>query len=105
MNFALSHHDIENGTYPFNNVEPQLNRADVEWLLATHENRHGPVDWSDENQQEQGGLDLRSADLFGADLSGLPFAPLQGGSAWNEESGWTNEQRRMAAVILNKGQS
>src|SRR5438874_1117492 len=41
--------DIEEGIYPFKGIE--LSRADVEWLLATHESRglRGPVDWSDEN--------------------------------------------------------
>ena len=37
--------DIERGMYPFKGV--RLSRADVEWLLATHENERGPVDWSD----------------------------------------------------------
>ena len=41
----------------------KLNRADVEWLLATHENGRGPVIWSDETQRERIGLDLRGADL------------------------------------------
>src|SRR6266566_949189 len=30
--------DIEQGIYPFKAIEPKLTRADVEWLLATHEN-------------------------------------------------------------------
>src|SRR5437016_2827225 len=37
--------DIEKGIYPFKEVK--LSRADVEWLLATHENGQGPVDWND----------------------------------------------------------
>jgi hypothetical protein len=53
--------DIENSTYPFKNVK--LNRADVEWLLATHENGRGPVDWNDEKQRNRLGLDLRGANL------------------------------------------
>ena|SRR2546425_12753729 len=53
--------DIEQGTYPFKDMK--LARADVEWLLATHEKGHEPVDWSDEHQQEHLGLDLRGADL------------------------------------------
>src|SRR5262249_54340451 len=31
--------------YPFEGVA--LDRADVEWLLATHENGRGPIDWAD----------------------------------------------------------
>jgi len=34
--------DLEQGIYPFKDIK--LNRADVEWLLATHMNGRGPVD-------------------------------------------------------------
>jgi len=34
--------NIEKSLYPFKGIH--LNRADVEWLLATHENDRGPVD-------------------------------------------------------------
>jgi hypothetical protein len=50
--------DIQRNIYPFSSVK--LDRADVEWLLATHENGHGPVD-------------LRGADLSHAFLRFLPF--------------------------------
>jgi uncharacterized protein YjbI with pentapeptide repeats len=63
--------------YPFRGVP--LDRADVEWLLATHAGGRGPVDWSDPAQRTREGLDLRGADLAGADLSGLPLARLRGG--------------------------
>src|SRR5947207_982956 len=33
--------DINKGIYPFKDIK--LNRADVEWLLATHESGRGPV--------------------------------------------------------------
>lgn len=33
--------NIEQGIYPFKDIK--LTRADVEWLLATHENGRGPV--------------------------------------------------------------
>lgn len=69
--------DIEHGIYPFKGVK--LNRADVEWLLATHENGRGPVDWSDESQRGRQGLDVRGADLRQVDLSRLPLARLRGG--------------------------
>src|SRR2546427_5724822 len=58
--------DIEKGIYPFKGMK--LSRADVEWLLATHENGRGPVDWSDENQREREGLDLRGVDLHQENL-------------------------------------
>src|SRR5438132_243837 len=35
--------DIEKGIFPFKDIK--LSRADVEWLLMTHENGRGPVDW------------------------------------------------------------
>src|SRR5919109_975362 len=55
--------EFEQGSFPFENIK--LTRADVEWLLATHESRGlcGPVDLSDENQRERVGIDLRGADL------------------------------------------
>ena len=77
--------DIEMGRYPFRDETGgiKLNRADVEWLLATHESAgmRGPVDWSDEEQHNRGGLDLRGADLQGQNLQRLPLARLQGGSS------------------------
>src|SRR5581483_3398716 len=68
--------DIEKGIYPFRGVK--LSRAEVEWLLATHENGRGPVDWSDEKQQNRWGLDLRGADLREANLGNLPLTRLRG---------------------------
>ena len=61
-------HDI----YPFKDIK--LTRADVEWLLATHEDGRGPVDWSDESQRERGGLNLLGVDLRHVNLGGLPLA-------------------------------
>jgi len=40
--------NIEQGNYPFKNIK--LSRADVEWLLVTHENGKGPIDWKNEDQ-------------------------------------------------------
>ena len=37
--------------FPFKDIK--LHRADVEWLLATHENGRGPIDWKDEKQRER----------------------------------------------------
>jgi uncharacterized protein YjbI with pentapeptide repeats len=69
--------DITNGIYPFSHIN--LNRADVEWLLATHEGLRGPIDWSDKSQRDREGLDLRGANLRGLDLSGLPLAGMIAG--------------------------
>lgn len=35
--------DIKRGMYPFKDIK--LSRADIEWLLAMHENGRGPVEW------------------------------------------------------------
>jgi hypothetical protein len=43
--------NIEQGIYPFKDI--MLSRADVEWLLTTHENGKGPIDWRDENQRKR----------------------------------------------------
>ncbi|HEY6284750.1 MAG TPA: pentapeptide repeat-containing protein [Ktedonobacteraceae bacterium] len=69
--------DEKEGIYPFSGIK--LNRADVEWLLATHEHGRGPVDWSDESQRERKGLDIRGANLSDENLSELPLAKLRWG--------------------------
>lgn len=71
--------DIARGLYPFSGVA--LTRADVEWLLTTHESggMRGPVDWMDINQRTRQGLDLRGAQLQRAVLSELPLARVQCG--------------------------
>src|SRR5437763_8692572 len=66
--------NIAKGIYPFKGIK--LNRADIEWLLATHENRRGPVDWNDTEQRWRKGIDLRGTDLCHIDLSYLPLARL-----------------------------
>jgi len=92
--------DIWKGIYPFKDIK--LNRADIEWLLATHESGgvQGPVDWSDNSQRERKGLDLRGADLRQEHLHGLPLACLLGGLKANEWLQASQEQRRMAALHL-----
>src|SRR5713226_6676115 len=64
--------DVRQGIYPFKNIK--LERSDVEWLLATHENGLGPVDYSDETQRNRVGIDVRGADLRHANLQNLPLA-------------------------------
>src|SRR3989442_9373931 len=51
--------DIQQGIYPFKDIK--LTRADIEWLLITHEGGRGPVDWNDVQQRSRIGLDLRGA--------------------------------------------
>lgn len=92
--------DIEKGIYPFKDIK--LDRADVEWLLATPEKGEGPVNWNDKSQRERKGLDLRGADLRDADLSRLPLANLRGSMTYQEQAGTTREQRRMAVIHLER---
>src|SRR5437016_13001845 len=84
-------HNFEQCIFPFKDIK--LNRADVEWLLATHENDQGPVVWNDESQRKRDGLDLRGANLQGEDLRGLPLARLRGGLTF-EECVWCTEEQR-----------
>jgi len=92
--------DKANGVYPFGGM--QLNRADVEWLLATHENGRNPIDWNDEQQRTRVGLDLRGAVVSEADLSHLPLARLQGGLNFFEWGGTTEEERIAVALTMKK---
>jgi uncharacterized protein YjbI with pentapeptide repeats len=94
--------DIEHGIYPFKDI--QLTRADVEWLLATHESggMHGPVDWADEGQRAREGLDLRGARVQEVNLRHLPLAGLQGGLPPLARRGLTTEQLSMAAADLRR---
>lgn len=94
--------DIIKSIFPFKDIK--LSRADVEWLLATHEGGRGPVDWSDENQRERKGLDMRGADLRQVNLDGLPLARLIGSLTWSEWLAETNtlEQRSLAIVHMEK---
>lgn len=91
--------DIGQGSYPFKNIK--LDRADVEWLLATHEHGRGPVEWSKELQHERVGLDLRGADLKQADLHDLPLSQMQGGLTWDSRNSELPEHLDMAALHLD----
>ncbi len=88
--------DVKLGIYPFKDVK--LTRADIEWLLANHENGRGPVDWTDEQQRERSGLDLRGANLRNVDLRDLPLTRMLGGLSRRKWQAATLEQRDMAAV-------
>jgi uncharacterized protein YjbI with pentapeptide repeats len=90
----------EQNPYPFKDIT--LTRADVEWLLATHENGRGPVDWRDKSQRQRNGLDLRGVDLRRANLSSLPMACLRAGLPWYKRNFHTSEQLDHAGVCLEK---
>jgi uncharacterized protein YjbI with pentapeptide repeats len=94
--------DIRKGVYPFKGVK--LSRADVEWLLATHEREGicGPVEWSDVRQHKREGLDLRGADLREVDLHHLPLARVCGGLTLETWGEMTEEQMNAAAILLER---
>src|SRR6266516_883378 len=90
--------DVTRNIYPFKNV--RLTRADIEWLLAMHEDGQGPVEWVGLRQRGRMGLDLRGAHLQGVDLRRLPLARVYGGLTIEEWKGATLEQRDGAGVRL-----
>lgn len=90
--------NLEQGIYSF--ADMKLSRADVEWLLATHDHGRGPVDWDDMSQRSRTGLDLRGADLRGVHLSGLPLARLRGGMTKEQWLGGDWKQKRPGEIHL-----
>ncbi|PWT77701.1 MAG: hypothetical protein C5B60_02225 [Chloroflexi bacterium] len=94
--------DIARRIFPFRdeNGSIKLTRADVEWLLATHEScgLRGPVNVDDPGQWNREGLDVRGADVSDADLHGLPLARLRGGIAGGEYQAAMEKQRQTAAL-------
>jgi uncharacterized protein YjbI with pentapeptide repeats len=91
--------DIAEGVYPFKDIK--LDRADVEWLLATHENGRGPIDWDDETQRERVGLDLRGAHVYQTNLSTLPLARAIGGLSLAEMSTVAAQAQALAAAAAH----
>jgi uncharacterized protein YjbI with pentapeptide repeats len=95
--------DFEQGIYPFKEIK--LTRADVEWLLATHEDNaghRGPVEWQGEHRWRFDGPDLRGALLSGEDLSKLPLTRVLGSLRSTEWVDAKPDQREMAAVHLER---
>jgi uncharacterized protein YjbI with pentapeptide repeats len=90
--------DVAQGIYAFKDMK--LSRADIEWLLATHENGRGPVEYHDQSQRDRVGLDLRGADLSYAQLQNLPLARTIGDVTWRTWTTLTEKQHRMAAMQL-----
>jgi uncharacterized protein YjbI with pentapeptide repeats len=90
--------DLEKGIYPFGGMK--LERADVEWLLATHDRGQGPVDWNDEKDREREGLDLRGADLRDVNLCNLPLARMNCGSKVRFYFLGIEEQHALAEEVI-----
>src|SRR5579871_137915 len=90
--------NTDEGVYPFKGIK--LSRADVEWLLATHqaaklEGGRGSTRW-----QIPTGLDLRGADLRKVNLSYLPLYGMRGGLTLEEWLSTDEEQREQAHTHL-----
>ena len=92
--------NVEEDIYPFKGKK--LSRADIEWLLATHEDGRGPVEWGDESQRERNGLDIRGADLCFVNLSNLPLARIRGGPTTIEETIRMEEHHSHSVVQLKE---
>src|SRR5712691_36234 len=90
--------DVEQGIYRFKDVI--LSRADVEWLLVTHEIVQELANWSEGNHQRRYGLDLRGANLRQVDLSGLPLTGLLGSSISHGQEEFTIERNSRATILL-----
>ncbi len=88
--------DHRRGIYPFKAIK--LSRADVEWLLARHQEEYGLLEHRIGESAK--GLDLRGADLRSVDLNRLPLAQLRGGLNWDEWNSCSEEQRQAAAIHL-----
>ncbi len=92
--------NIDEGIYSFKDIK--LSRADVEWLLATHDNGRGPIFLLKEGQYKRNGPDLRGANLNNVDLSRLPLARVRGGLNWDEWIPASQEQREIAGIHLKE---
>ena len=93
---------LEDGQHPCPFKDVSLTRADIEWLLATHEGGVGPVNWEEGGQRSRVGLNLCGADLRRVDLSSLPLARLQAGLPWFRRNFHTSEQLDEAGVRLER---
>ncbi len=93
--------DIEKGIYPFRDIK--LDRADVEWLLATHENGQWPSMWGRmTGDLQKRGPDLRGANLREADLHRLPLMQLRAGLAAEDWTRSPNAQLEASVVHLGR---
>lgn len=100
MRLAISP-NVEKGIYPFKDIDPKLDRADVEWLLANHEDQPALADWEIASHRNlRRGLDLRGADLQSLDLHSLPLPGLLGGLPRETWFTATAAQREAAAIHL-----
>src|SRR5947207_3290577 len=90
--------DVEYSYFPLKDVS--LCRADIEWLLAAHDEECGPIHWFDPLLPKRAGLDLRGANLRHVDLRGLPLNGMLAGLSWTDWLSASDEQRELAAAHL-----
>ena len=92
---------ISMGIYPFKDVK--LDRADVEWLLATYDRGNGTVGpevYSDDVDGALTGVDVRGADLRCANLRKLPLLRLYAGLVSEERDQTPPAQWEVAAAQM-----
>jgi uncharacterized protein YjbI with pentapeptide repeats len=95
--------DLQADIYPFGGI--RLDRADIEWLLATHDNGKGPIDPNDEAQRDRLGLDLRGVDMsmqedIPVNLASLPLTRTCFGLSYTEDQMVTEVGRTRASANL-----
>jgi uncharacterized protein YjbI with pentapeptide repeats len=89
------------GTAPFAGM--RLDRADIEWLLATHQSRgiQGPIDDEDPTQRFREGLNLQGVDVRQAKLGGLPLARVNLSTAHLEKANFNQAHLERANFALS----
>lgn len=96
--------DWRRGIFPFKDIP--LSRADLEWLLATHQDgqwlsgQWTPSLFTHASGMARMGLDLRGADLRYQNLHRMPLAYLNASLSAQEWYAATPEQREAAAIHL-----
>ncbi len=84
--------DIEKGISPFKGMK--LPHADIEWLLATHEDGRGPVDWSDTTQHDRkrlGHKNLQTTLRYAKQAETTADAELR---AWRRQHSYSSDAER-----------
>lgn len=91
--------DVIRKVYPFKDIG--LSRADIEWLLITHESEgiYGPVIYNDERHWKRRGIDIRGAYLAQVNLRDLPLTRMLGAVLPHEVTG---ERKAVIALNLDK---
>ena len=90
----------------YQDIEPKLSRADIEWLIATQDFGRGPIHWHEPSgipYPWRRGLDLRGSDLRGVEFEWIAFLAAYVQDAWKMI--WsipTQEERERQASHLER---